>query len=434
MSRKKNTAERREKGTGYLILRNGIYQARWTRHGKKFNRSTKTGDKKEALRLLSLWTEDFRTEDDVKVIQRMADQIDTTRRNAGVLPLASMWEEFSTSLKRKACAPLTDKVYRARINAFVSWMRENHPTLRTMRDVADSVAVDYMKHIKATKSNKTYNDTKCLLSQAWDILPGDAAALENPWKKIPGLERETHVRRELTVEELARVIAPLEGEERVLFAVGIYTGLRLGDCCNLKWSSIDLARGFIQLVPRKTERHKTVVKIPVAGTLRNILTETPPEQRTGFVMPGLQAKHASYPQGLCNRVKRIFENAGIRTTVETDRQNPGTKKKRLAVEVGFHSLRHTFVSICANEGVPMSIVQAIVGHTNAAMTAHYFHVADDALLKAAQALPALGPADAPAPARLGQSEALTRAQEAVAALTPEEKAVIRRMLDEEAAA
>ena len=47
-------------------------------------------------------------------------------------------------------------------------------------------------------------------------------------------------------------------------------------------------------------------------------------------------------------------------------------------------------------------MQAIVGHTNAAMTSHYFHVSDDALRGAVAALPDVftaGPAAAlPAPA------------------------------------
>ena len=50
-----------------------------------------------------------------------------------------------------------------------------------------------------------------------------------------------------------------------------------------------------------------------------------------------------------------------------DPDKPGrTKKeytgKRAVVEVGFHSLRHTFVSLQAESGTPQTVVQAIVGH------------------------------------------------------------------------
>ena len=99
-------------------------------------------------------------------------------------------------------------------------------------------------------------------------------------------------------------------------------------------------------------------------------------------------------------MKALFEESGIATQSDTGRVNPKTKTKRKAVDVGFHSFRHTFVSLCANAGVPLAVVQAIVGHTNAAMTSHYFHVSDDALKSAVAALPdVMNPAAAlPAPA------------------------------------
>ena len=91
-----------------------------------------------------------------------------------------------------------------------------------------------------------------------------------------------HVRRELTVEELTRVCGKLEGEMRLLFALGIYTGLRLGDCATMEWGKIDLARGFLQTNPHKTS--KTLVRIPLHPTLAGMLSEIPSNEHTGFVL------------------------------------------------------------------------------------------------------------------------------------------------------
>lgn len=59
-----------------------------------------------------------------------------------------------------------------------------------------------------------------------------------------------------------------------LFLIGIYTGLRLGDCCRLDWSSINLASGIIQLIPSKTRRHAHghPITIPIHSALRAALT------------------------------------------------------------------------------------------------------------------------------------------------------------------
>ena len=46
-------------------------------------------------------------------------------------------------------------------------------------------------------------------------------------------------------------VASTFGEWHTLFLIGIYTGLRLGDCCKLDWSQINIAQGVIQLMPSK---------------------------------------------------------------------------------------------------------------------------------------------------------------------------------------
>ena len=58
-------------------------------------------------------------------------------------------------------------------------------------------------------------------------------------------------------------------------------------------------------------------------------------------------------------------------------------------EATFHSLRHTFVSFAANAGVPLHIVQSIVGHESTAMTRHYYHENIAALKSAVAAIPTL---------------------------------------------
>jgi integrase len=60
--------------------------------------------------------------------------------------------------------------------------------------------------------------------------------------------------------------------------------------------------------------------------------------------------------------------------------------------VGFHSLRHSFVSLCAKAGAPQHVVQRLVGHGSPAMTEHYTHLDDRQKQAAVQALPDIGSA------------------------------------------
>ena len=68
---------------------------------------------------------------------------------------------------------------------------------------------------------------------------------------------------------------------------------------------------------------------------------------------------------------------------------PGGPVNAQGWNVSFHSLRHTSVSLLKDAGVPDSVVMALVGHENSAMSHRYTHVGKEALAKAAKTLPEL---------------------------------------------
>lgn len=390
----------RAKGTGSLERHGRTWRAVWWVDGKRFVRSTGTSIHREAVEKLKEFVAPYRLKTeagkDAKAAKKAkAEKSDATAEalanaakdklsTAGKLEitLAKAWEEFDTSLARKTRTANVDRINLARWKVFQRWMHNKHPTVTSLADVKAYMAADFMKTIRKERSPKTFNDYRALLFQIWKVLD-EAAGLDgfNPWDQshIKAMEYDTdeNTRRELTVEELARVVAPLTGEMRVLFALGIYTGLRLGDCVNLDWGKVDLVRGFIQCKPRKTKKGKIMVHIPLFPALAKILLETPAEGRHGPILPHLSKTYGRYT---CVRVRKAFEAAGIQTCKETGR-------KRKAVEVGFHSLRHTFVSLCANKGIPLHVVQAIVGHSNVKMTKHYTHLSDATLQGAVAVLP-----------------------------------------------
>jgi len=59
------------------------------------------------------------------------------------------------------------------------------------------------------------------------------------------------------------------------------------------------------------------------------------------------------------------------------------------VDVGFHSLRHTFVSMCREAGAPLSTVESLVSHSSVRMTQVYSHTSIEAATSAVALLPAV---------------------------------------------
>ena len=201
-------------------------------------------------------------------------------------------------------------------------------------------------------------NNKNFLKLYFDTIARDCGVTKNPFEGIisKGLNKESW--RELNETEVDKLLAYPKGEVWVLMNLGIYTGMRLKDAALLKWSDVDLKQDKIIFIPWKTAKNQKVVHVPILPKLKKSLLWVKKQKLDDeLVLPEMAASYHKSRTNLSALVKRIFVDLKI------------TKGK-----VGFHSLRHTFVSTCAKAGVPMSVVQAIVGHGSPAMTRHYTHI------------------------------------------------------------
>ena len=103
----------------------------------------------------------------------------------------------------------------------------------------------------------------------------------------------------------------------MLVALGYFTGLRLGDCCTLQWREVDLLRGVIERIPRKTAhtvKDKTLaaVKVGIAPFLFDMLAAIPETERGAYVLPKFAEKYlAGGSQQITKRILKPFAACGI---------------------------------------------------------------------------------------------------------------------------
>lgn len=332
------------------------------------------------------------------------------------LPLEKVWDAYVASVNRPDSGPRTLEGYASQWRQFLDWLQETHPVVSTLRQVSSQLAEQYagylLKEIREKRKRpagpdgqdmgveevivkraftmNTYNKHVRVLELVFRVLARKVGLSGNPWSEIARKTENRESRRELTVEELNLICNQATGELQRLLVLGIYTGMRLGDCCTLRWSEVDLVRSIILRVPNKTARRKGApVHIPIHPTLFNVLSQTPEKKRTGFVLAEFAARYRHEDADVAKEIQRHLIACGIQ--VHKDETGKGTSK-RAVVEVGFHSLRHSFVSLCRQSNAPLAVVEAIVGHSNPAMTRHYTHVGEVAAGAAVAALPAIGPA------------------------------------------
>ena len=397
--RAKETRRRRSKGLGGLQLeKTGIWTVRCLINGKRVSKSTGTRDREEAEQFAKRFLAPYVKDDAARTFENIQAAVMTERQLAEMreaegpqMKLADAWGEYERSPMRRDLASSTMDGKSQVCRMFVDYMARVFPEVTEVRHITRFHTENYLNYLRKDTSASTYNNRLCVLREVHRTIMEKAAAKSNPWEGFPLRADDSHTRRELTVEELARLVdvATREGPEwRTLFGIAMYTGMRLGDCCKLTWSEVDIVRSIIQKIPEKTKKYRKgrPVTIPIHKVLADLLMQTPVDKRTGYVLPTVGAWAAVGAKGMGrvhHRIGKIFKNAGIVMSVEVE----GRSHK--APEATFHSLRHTFVSMSANAGVPLHIVQAIVGHESTAMTRHYYHENVSALQQAVEAIPSI---------------------------------------------
>ena len=359
----------REKGMGNLQReKSGRWTMRVGINGKRYCRSTRTKDRDQAERIL----------------QRFLAPLGLGERR---LPLADVWSAYVMSSDRNELAQATLNSKRAVWMHFARWMERFYLPVKDLAGISHDMITEYLALLRTEVCGTTYNGRVCILREIFRTLADKAGLEDDPWAGVRLRPDDSHSRRELTNDEIKRLLDAAQGEWRTLFLIGIYTGLRLGDCCTLDWSSIHLAQGVIQLTPAKTRRHhQRIVTIPIHSALgAALLPPTDCQSQitvlTGPVLPTICELYRRCRPVVSERTSAIFRKANIKTSVKLE------GRRRMTPEATFHSLRHTFVSLSANAGVPLHVVQSIVGHESTAMTRHYYHESVDSLRKAIDAIP-----------------------------------------------
>lgn len=408
----------------HMFKRGKVWWVTSMRDGERTIVSTKETDLKKArlvrdeiLRPYDLRDEKKRVEAMISRVQTVDQHIARIEDEKAATTIRYGWQSYLDQHNRPDSGPVTLSQYEGWYEAFARWFEEHHPKTdengkpisEELRRVTQEQADRYAGHLLKLVSATTFNRHMNALALVWRVLEKTARLSFNPWKAIGRKRFSVHSRRELTVEELGKVFNAAQGEMRLLLALGTFCGLRLGDAACLEWGSVDMAKGIISLIPQKTARRSQKrVTLPIHRTLHAMLEDIPRTLRRGYVMPAMAARHQSFNAALAKDVADLFLSVDIKTNANAltksekealkaemeEAKAEGKevlmakpKRPRARSDCGFHSLRHTFVSLCAAGGVSQSVVQSLVGHGSPAMTQHYTHIAIETAQSAVALLP-----------------------------------------------
>ncbi len=378
---------------GWLIKRGKRYYACWKISGHKYCKATKQTDRRDAEKQLAEFIKPYLIEDEVRTLETVKARIEGARGELTVmkdeknppLTLATAWGAYEKATNRPDSGPATLETYSLQWGCFIRWLTEKYENMKFMREVTKDVAGEYASHLnKRGVTPNTFNKHIRVCELVFRVLKDKARIAENPFAEITRKKQIPQSHRELTTDELLDVCQKADGEMRVMLALGLYLGARLGDAALMEWGNMDLKKGMVRYAPRKTARRSgRVLTVPLHPVLIGILSETPPPERRGYILPNMAKRYNEKgPSSVAAQVQSHFEKCGL----QTKREGRGVRQVN---SYGFHSLRHSAVSILRAAGAPLSVTMAIVGHSSLAMHDTYTHTGQAAMQSAVAALPSV---------------------------------------------
>ena len=167
------------------------------------------------------------------------------------------------------------------------------------------------------------------------------------------------------------------------------TGLRGGEIKKLKISALDLEKRQLRVrrVNAKTDASARFIELNRDATeaasrlltRANLLGATGPDD---FLMPKCLSNVSHGPQrgqrGYSPKQHQVYWDTAWRSL---------TKAAGLS-GLRFHDLPHTFITQLVERGVPLGVIQTLVGHISTRMVRHYTHISTGAAKEAVARLDA----------------------------------------------
>lgn len=250
--------------------------------------------------------------------------------------------------------PLLQSLSRGDVKSYLSWRKMHSPDGEEREESLSAWSVRQTKAVLSTLFEEA-------VEREWmEANPARRVSVETP-------SREPVI---LSEEEYGELLEAAQGRAMLptFFLLGGEAGLRRGEAFDLRWTDLDLADGFLNVVSGREGRQtkgKRSRAVPMTTRLRSALRDHAARWR----LDGTGSEYVLHHTRNWSKASAGDPFARLRESVNNAADEAG-----LPDEWRFHDLRHRRCTLWLAEGYSPEKVRRCMGHADLSTTLQYSHL------------------------------------------------------------
>lgn len=276
--------------------------------------------------------------------------------------------QFQTYLLSRNTSSLTQQAYTADIQQFITWLKETTVIELSAAAITKTDLHEYLAYLADLgRSGVTRARKLASLREFFRYLVEHDLIPSSPAASIAIPKKERKQQTYLRPDEYAKLLSAAGSHPRdfAMLQILLQTGIRVSELVSLTLTSLDMQARTL-LIAGKGNKERTI-----------------PLEKKGIL--ALKNYLATRPESLDQHLFLNYNGEGIsrrgaEKIIEKYRALSGITK-----QFSCHSLRHTFGSYKATQGVPPFQLKEWMGHSSISTTQIYVHMGQEGAKKAMEA-------------------------------------------------
>lgn len=265
---------------------------------------------------------------------------------------------FLSILSGKNRSDATIRAYQTDIHQFLTWLHENNMVALSPTQVERADISDYLTSLADRKLSGVSRARKvAALREYFRYLVLHGHIAKSPMDTVETPRRERKDRTALSRDEYTALLSYAGGSARdyAILQVFLQTGLRVSELVALRIDDVDLVNHVLRVRLGKGMAARTIeLERKATQAIKNYL----------IIRPKVLSE-----QLFLNYTNEPISERGVRKLVAKYLKLAGIKKK-----ASCHSLRHTFATAKAQQGVSAYRLKDWLGHASLETTQIYIHL------------------------------------------------------------